>query len=286
MIPSAPAEGLENAAMRPDGSAINRTGVTSVLPLGGEAKFTRHDVDVRLADAVDCFWTFTVERPSVELRIIPDGRIDLIFNLDLGEAFIAGPNERPFDVRHDRPTRLLGATMSPQCASAALGTEIGVLDGRWRTLDSVLGPFARQLAGRVAACESDAARLAALETFLLARLGAVDPRVSRAIAGIARSSGRVDVAALSRDCGASPRNLTRLFDRWVGLPPKTFARIARAQEALRRMQEAPPPNLKTLAADLGFADQAHMSRELKTITGVRPSEMSETFKRAAEIFKP
>ena len=183
--------------MRFGGTAMNPTGVTSVLALGGEAKFARHDVDPRLAGKVDCYWTFTVEAPSVELRIIPDGRIDLIFDLDTGEAFIARPNQRPFDVRHDRPTRLMGATMSPEIASATLETEFGAIGGEWRALDSVLGPFARQLAGRIAACESDAARLAALETFLLARIGAVDRRVSRAVAGIVRSNGRIGVAALA-----------------------------------------------------------------------------------------
>lgn len=286
MISSGRANGPENVAMRFGDTAITPTGVTSILPLGGEAKFTRHDVDARLAGKVDCYWTFTVEKPSVEMRIIPDGRVDLIFDLDSREAFIAGPNQRPFDVRHERPIRLLGATMSPEIASASLETEIGATGGAWRTLDSVLGLFARQLTGRIAACESDAARLATLETFLLARVGAVDRRVSRAVAEIVRSSGRIGVATLSRDSGASPRNLTRLFDRWVGLPPKIFARIARAQEALRRIQAIPSPNLKTLAAELGFADQAHMSRELKKITGVQPSQMSETFKRASQIFKP
>ena len=103
-----------------------------MLALGGQARFTRHDVDPRLADKVDAYWTFMVETPSVELRIIPDGRVDLIFDLDTGEAFLAGPNERPFDVRHDRPTRLLGATMSPELASAALETEIGSTGTGWR----------------------------------------------------------------------------------------------------------------------------------------------------------
>lgn len=257
-----------------------------MLAFGGQARFTRHDVDPRLADKVDAYWTFMVETPSVELRIIPDGRVDLIFDLDTGEAFLAGPNERPFDVRHDRPTRLLGATMSPELASAALETEIGSTGTGWRPLNSSLGPLAQHLTSRIEACKGDFARLATLETFLLARVGAADPRVSRAVSEITRSSGRIGVAALSRSSGASQRNLGRLFDRWVGLPPKTFARIARVQEALRRMSEAPAPNFKTLAAELGFADQAHMSREVKKLTGVQPSQMSETFKHASEIFKP
>ena len=227
--------------MRFGDTPMNPTGVTPILALGGQAKFERRDVDPRLADKVDCYWLFTVETPDVELRVIPDGRIDLIFNLETRTAYLTGPNERPFEVRHERPTRLLGATMSPEIASTLLGADIATTGRSWRPLDSLLGSLAGQLTDRIGACESDAARLAVLEIFLLARIGAADRRVSRAVAEITRSGGRVGVAALSRDSGASPRNLTRLFDRWVGLPPKTFARIARAQEALRRMQEDPAP---------------------------------------------
>jgi AraC-like DNA-binding protein len=260
--------------------------ITSVLALGGQAKFARHEVDPRLADRVDAYWTFTVETPGVELRIVPDGRIDLIFDLDARHAFLAGPNERPFDVRHERPTRLLGATMSPEAISASLNVDLGARVGAWSPLEASLGQLARELTDRITGAPSETARVAVLETFLLARAGAADRRVSRAIEEIMRSGGRVGVAALGRASGASPRNLARLFDRWVGLPPKAFARIARVQEALRRMQETPAPNLKQLAAELGFADQAHMSREMKAMTGVPPGRMSETFKQASEIFKP
>jgi AraC-like DNA-binding protein len=136
------------------------------------------------------------------------------------------------------------------------------------------------------ASENIEARIAILETILLARIGLADPRVSRAISSVRRSGGRIGVSALSRSSGASQRNLTRLFDQWVGLPPKTFMRIARVQEVMRRMKESPQASLKELAAELGFADQAHMSREVKRITGVQPGQMAETFKREAEIFKP
>lgn len=259
--------------------------MTSVMALGGEAKFAWHKVDARLADKVDVYWTFTVETPSVELKIIPDGRIDLIFDLETREAFLAGPNERPFDVKHERATRLLGATMSPEFAAASLGVEPHSRIGAWSPLDASLGPLAGELTERITGARHTPAQVATLETFLLARAGAADRRVLRALAEIRRAGGRVGVAALGRRSGASPRTLARLFDRFVGLPPKTFARIARVQEALRRMQEAPAPNLKALAAELGFSDQAHMSREVKTMTGASPGQLAETFKTAAEIFK-
>jgi AraC-like DNA-binding protein len=260
--------------------------VTSVLVLDGAAEFTRHDADARLSDRVDGYWTVTVAEPVVRLRMIPDGRIDAIVDLDTREAFVSGPSHRPFDVEHVRPTRLLGATMSPEAAATFLGAGIGPLGPGWRPLESLLGPLAIRIVEQIVAFESIQAKIAALETILLARIGVADRRVSRAIGEVRRSGGRIGVAALSRSSGASQRNLVRLFDQWVGLPPKTFARIARVQEVMRRMRESPQSSLKALAAELGFADQAHMSREVKRITGIQPGQMAETFKREAEIFKP
>lgn len=260
--------------------------VTSVLVLDGVAEFTRYDPDARLSDKVDGYWTLTVAEPVVRLRMIPDGRIDAIVDLDTCEAFVAGPSHRPFDVEHVRPTRLLGATMSPEAAATFLGAGIGPIGPGWRALESLLGPIAIRIVEQIVAFENIQAKIAALETILLARIGVADRRVSRAIGEVRRSGGRIGVAALSRSSGSSQRNLTRLFDQWVGLPPKTFARIARVQEVMRRMRKSPQQSLKALAAELGFADQAHMSREVKRITGVQPGQMAKSFKREAEIFKP
>jgi AraC-like DNA-binding protein len=257
----------------------------SVIALQGDAKFAWSEVDARLAGKVDVYWSLTVETPSVELRIVPDGRVDLIFDLLKRRAFLAGPNERPFDVKHDRATRLLGARMSPDFIAATLGAQPLSRRGGWSPLKASLGAFAVELIERIASAPSVPAQVATLETFLLARVGVADLRVSRALAEIRRSAGSVGVAALGRRSGASPRNLARLFDHWVGMAPKTFARIARVQEALRCMQETPAPNLKALAAELGFADQAHMSREVKAMTGASPGRMAEIFKSPAEIFK-
>jgi AraC-like DNA-binding protein len=263
-----------------------RQAITSVLALDGDVRFSRHDPDARLAGAVVAYWTLTVATQGAILRVIPDGCIDAIFDLDTREAFVSGPVPLPFEVRHERPTRLLGATLSPAAAAAFLGVEIGAIGPGWRRLDALLGPLAARLAERVAAGETTEAKIAALESLLLARIGAPDRRVARAIETVAGSAGRVGVAALGRTAGASPRNLARLFDRWVGLSPKKFARIARVQEVLRRMQDSPAPSLKALAAELGFADQAHLSREVKTLAGDGPGRMAESFKRESESFKP
>jgi AraC-like DNA-binding protein len=76
-----------------------------------------------------------------------------------------------------------------------------------------------------------------------------------------------------------------MLDRAVGMSPKRFTRIVRAQAALRRLSETPAPDLNALAAELGFADQAHMTREVRWVAGVTPKALADSFKRKSETFK-
>lgn len=262
--------------------------ITSVIALDDRATLVAHAVDRRLEGDVRSFWSVTVADPPARIRVVPDGQIDLVFDLDSGEAHIGGVREEPIEVVHDRATRLLGATLLPGAAAAFLGIPISALSGDWQPLSSVIGAVAGQLASRLRAADSASARIGLLEAFLLARLERVDrpdARVRRALREIDDSDGRIDMAQLGRESGASPRNLSRLFHAWVGISPKRFARIVRVQAALRRLAEPSPPTLAALAAEIGFADQAHLTREIRAVAGAPPSELAETFKHSADPFK-
>lgn len=66
----------------------------------------------------------------------------------------------------------------------------------------------------------------------------------------------------------SPRTLQRLARTWVGLPPLAMIRRRRIQEAAETMRTEPATDLATLAADLGYADQAHLANEMRAVVGV------------------
>ena len=260
----------------------------SVIALDGRAQIGAYPVDARLAGDVRAYWSLTVVEPPARIRVVPDGQVDVVFDLDSGQAHFGGARDAPLEAVHERPTRLLGATLLPGTAAAFLGVPASVLGSDWQPLENVMGPVAQQLASRLCAAESLAARLVLLETFLLARLvrsRTTDARVRRALHEIDASHGRIDVARLGRESGASPRNLSRLFQEWVGMSPKRLARIVRVQAALRRLAEPSPPTLAELAAETGFADQAHLARELRAVVGAPPSELAETFKHSSDPFK-
>jgi AraC-like DNA-binding protein len=259
---------------------------TSVIPLDDRAQIAAYPVDGRLAGIIASYWTLHVEVAPARVRVIPDGCVDLVFDLDRAEAHVSGVVLAPFEATHDRPTRLLGATLRPGAAPSLLGRGVRDLPAGWQPLEAALGPAARALAGQLREAGDVSQAIALLETFFLARLGRTDARVDAAVHAIASTEGRVGIGGLARKSGASARNLSRLFGECVGIPPKRFARIVRAQAALRRLSEVPAPDLAAIAAELGFADHAHMTREVRAVAGASPARLAETFKQRADSFKP
>jgi AraC-like DNA-binding protein len=76
------------------------------------------------------------------------------------------------------------------------------------------------------------------------------------------------IEALAAEQHVSRRQLERDFERWIATSPRHLARVARVQAVSRQAQAGAA--LADIAADVGFADQAHMSRVVQQITGLTP----------------
>ncbi|MFC7789867.1 helix-turn-helix domain-containing protein [Microbacterium sp. MAHUQ-60] len=69
----------------------------------------------------------------------------------------------------------------------------------------------------------------------------------------------------------SLRTLQRVTHRHVGLPPLAMIRRRRLQEAAQRLREDPGADLAALAAELGYADHAHLTGDFRDVLGIVPS---------------
>jgi len=136
------------------------------------------------------------------------------------------------------------------------------------------GPEADELCPRILACSDTDVMVALVEDFLLARIPTrPDPQAAQVGAMVqemtdAHTLVRVEQAAAR--FGLSPRTLQRLFAEYVGVSPKWVLRRARLHEAAQRADSG-TVDWATLAADLGYADQAHLSRDFTAVVGVPPS---------------
>ena len=81
------------------------------------------------------------------------------------------------------------------------------------------------------------------------------------------------VATIAARLAVDRRTLSALFQREVGFGLKRYARLARFEQALRAVRAKDAPSLGLVAAQSGFADQAHLTREFRYFAGVTPGRL-------------
>ena len=249
-----------------------------------------------LAGRVLCLWSQVIGDGTVELRhrVLPDGCIDIVWIGD-APAVVAGPATGPVVVPLAPRTTVVGVRLRPGAAPGLLGPPASDLLNRDTPLGELWGAGADDLSEQVVAQPALAAKLDAAAAALaghLAAAGPPDPMIACATLWLARHpAGRI--ADLCRQLEVGERRLRRRFAAAVGYGPKTFQRIVRLQRVLTLAGRGARPGmgLAGLAAEAGYADQAHMSRELQALTGRSPAallehaastlEMSDFFKTAS-----
>lgn len=89
--------------------------------------------------------------------------------------------------------------------------------------------------------------------------------------------GDSDVHRVGQVCekfAITERTLQRLTARRIGLSPKWLVQRRRLHEAAERLRADERPDLARVAADLGYADQAHFGRDFRAVTGLMPGEFA------------
>lgn len=104
-----------------------------------------------------------------------------------------------------------------------------------------------------------------------------DPRPGEAVRALigrlqaALQAGEHTVAGLARHCGVSRERLHRVLRRWLGMPPAAYVRAVRVHRARQLLLEGAP--VAAVAADCGFADQAHFTRWFRRTFGYSPGDL-------------
>jgi len=114
------------------------------------------------------------------------------------------------------------------------------------------------------------ARIDALRTWID---DAIDftQRVPRALIETSQNLQQLKPSGISTpEHSVSPRQMERLFKRWLGISPKRYQRVLRVQNTVDNLKKNPHLPLVELALQQGFSDQAHMTREFKQIAKITP----------------
>ncbi|MFI1213775.1 DUF6597 domain-containing transcriptional factor [Streptomyces sp. NPDC020802] len=267
-------------------------GIVDAPELFSRVRFRRREPAAALRPYLEHYWLIDWDLPEpYASHVVPHPSVNVVFQRYAalgaqgaqeeppGTAEVSGIGLELFTKKLEGRGRVCGVQFRPGgFRPFAPRHPVSALTGRRPPLAEVL-PATQGDIDAVLAPDDEDARVAALDAFLLGLGPAPDPRADLAMALVDRI--RTDrtirrVGDLADEQGMTVRAIQRLFSAYVGVGPKWVVLRYRIHEALEHAESTPALDWAALAADLGYADQAHLVRDFTATVGVPPTAYART----------
>lgn len=234
--------------------------------------------NAKLTPFLGCYWWVDISH-GTRLRTFPDActSVSVIVQPDAQpESFFVGPRLVPSEGVPSIGHSLFGVRLKPGAAFLFTGKPTNAFAGGRRRLAEILPQQTAAFEARIGSALTVDDHFDALEALMLERFtgDSIHPCVERALTMLEENAGQIRIADLARSCRISTRHLANLLRTWVGLSPKKLARVIRFQKFLAQMEAEPSESAASRAAELGYFDQAHLTREISQFFGATPGRVS------------
>jgi AraC-like DNA-binding protein len=216
--------------------------------------------------------------------ILPTGMAHLAFRLDnpvvlttdhtrypIGRAVVGGPRSAAYRKEISPPSRSVGVQFHPGALPHLFQLPASEVAERHVSLEQLLDRRTQErLLDQLDAgnCEQ---QLTVVEDFLLTLVptnAAIHPAIMAALRETNHDSKISEIVAKS---GYSHRHLNALFRTHIGFTPKRWERVQRFDRVVHQLHNATALSLSALAQSVGYADQAHLTREFREMAGISPT---------------
>ena len=273
-------------ARGPDTHGPDTRGVLHPQHAAGRFTLDQRPPDPALAQLVEFYWHVRWDlrgQPGYDQKVLAHPNIHLVF--EQSHACVYGVDRGLFVRRLEGTGQVLGVKFRPGGFRTFWRRPVQELADRVLPATELFGPAVEETGRRILALESAADMAALANAFLLDRLPAAadacdehDPQAALAAAMVETATGDhtlLRVEQLAERYGVSVRTLQRLFAEYVGVAPKWVLRRARLHEAAQRAAEDSAVDWSSLATDLGYADQSHLTRDFTAVVGLPPSRYAQ-----------
>lgn len=192
-------------------------------------------------------------------------------------ALFGGPRSYPLVSYNPGPVHSFVVMFYPSALHALTGIAMGPMLDQFQPFDALFDADWQALSRAVLAAPDDAARVALVEDFLAPRWQRARQRDDQPASAIQDWVRRLGVQAASSGLASGARNIERRIKTWAGQPMRTLLRMRRAEQLFLDERDAMLKGdicWSDLAAQGGYADQAHLCREVRDITGLSPTELA------------
>lgn len=255
-------------------------GIVHPKAVGALFDVTRSLPSAALAPFVAYVWTVEWDLPADRRhvqRVLPNPSVHLSIEPDI--ARVTGPLRSSSDGYPLTGTgRVVGIRFRPGGARPWLAGAVSALTDREQPVTVLADLDVPALQDAVRTAPDAAAAAGLVDAALVPHRPDDDPQIERADALVdlvGAEPGICRVDDLARRVGSTVRSLQRFCAEWIGVGPKELIRWARLHEAAARAA-AGPVDWAALAAELGYADQAHLVRDFAAVVGEPPARYARS----------
>lgn len=249
-----------------------------------------------LRDTIQCFWYNSRDVGELEssFEVMPDGYAEIIFHFGGGcrishngglqplpSPFMMGLLNQPVLFYSKNRLEIIGIRCFPWTVFDLLGLRSGK-DGV-RIFEHPIARLQPTLNKLIQAGKMNEALARVKQYFLNARSQiAVDSMLFKAGVAMREANGTMPVSQVAAAAHATVRTLERKFKESSGYTVKDVSGLMRFEQARNQLWLYPNSNLAGLAHDLGYTDQAHLSREFKRYSGSTPAGFARNAKKGKQ----
>lgn len=248
--------------------------------------FTRFDPDEQLRNLVECYWIAEDDdRTPVLQKIIPDGFPEIIFHygdaykIKLGnqwelqsQSLFAGQITKFFYLENTGKSGMVGIKFKPSALTQLFGLKMDGFTDKVFSLKDVVGEKLSSLENKLRV--GDRTKMISVIENELKKIvpsRSKENIIDHAIRLTFLTHGMISVADICDQVNANERKLQRLFNNWIGLTPKFYARVIRFSYIFQLAQEK-QLSWSEVGLESGFYDQSHFIRNFKAFTGEDPTK--------------
>ena len=240
---------------------------------------------------VECIWIWKSDAVdhSFPQRLIPGGRMELMFNLadpmqwlvgDRREqginqaALLMGQRDKIFYVQPKRNAEMAGIRFKPGGLGAFAKSFAREFLNLVVPAEFVFGNKVNDLLPLLIETKNDLAKVKVLEQFLISSFRAESSHwkfVSAAVENIRKNPSQQSIARICEEQNTYYKKLERSFLECVGYTPKSYYRIVRFNRALRLIYNG-GKSLTEVGLDCDYFDQSHFIKDFQLFTGTSPSQ--------------
>jgi AraC-like DNA-binding protein len=227
--------------------------------------YREHAGPSRWHGLAECLWTTTAPSAPEVVDVLPDGCMDLVWSG--AELLVAGPDTAPHPYERATGRTACGLRFHPGVLPALLGVPADALRDARVPLEVLLPDPARRATAMLVDASTPGPVLAGLVAALPG--GPPDPGIRAAAMRLARGAAAADTADA---LGWTARTLHRRSVAAFGYGPAVLRRVLRFRRAMALLRVGVGP--AEVAARAGYADQPHLSRDVRAFAGISPARVA------------